>query len=383
MVATYFDHNATTPLDPRVKAAMLPWLGESFGNPSSIHAFGQQAREAVEASRQEIARLLGVAPLEIVFTASGTEANNTALQSCCQRGGSAGHLVVSAMEHPSVLRPIAALAETGWEVTRVLPDDQGRVDASAVTAAVKEDTRLVSLVLANNEIGTVQPVAEVAHFCRQAAIPVFCDAVQAVGKIHVQPEELGVDYLSLGAHKFYGPLGAAALWIRKGATLQPLLRGGTQERQRRAGTQNVAAIVGLGKAAELARRELKSRSSHLLGLRQRFEEGLGAIPDIVIHGEEAERLPNTSHVAALGVDNQALLIRLDLHGFAVSAGSACSSGTIEPSPTLIGMGVTPEEASSAIRVSFGQTNTTDQVDRFLEILAQQVAELRRLAGTSS
>ena len=211
----------------------------------------------------------------------------------------------------------------------------------------------------------------------------LCDAAQAVGRIGVHVEELGVDYLTFGAHKFYGPLGAAALWIRKGAPMTPLLRGGAQERQRRAGTQNVPAIVGLGKASELARLELEERRDHMLTLHHRFEAGLEAISDVVIHGEQAERLPNTTHVAFLGIDNQALLIRLDLAGFAVSAGSACSSGTVEASRTLLGMGVPPEEAMSAIRVSFGQTNTGEEVDRFLEVLAGQIADLRRLAATTS
>lgn len=383
MVATYFDHNATTPVDPRVAACMTPWLVEKFGNPSSIHAFGQQAREAVEAAREQVAQLLGVAPPEIVFTSSGTEANYTALQTCCQRESSPGHLVVSAVEHPSVEKPVRALAEAGWEISWVEPDLQGRIDAASMTAAVGADTRAVCLVLANNVVGTIQPVAEVAAFCRQAEVPLLCDAVQAIGKIEVHGRSLGVDYLTLGAHKFYGPLGAAALWIRKGAPLNPLLMGGSQERQRRAGTQNVPAIVGLGKAAELASLELEERRDHLLGLRRRFETGLESISDTVIHGRDAERLPNTTHVAFLGIDNQALLIRLDLAGFAVSAGSACSSGTVEPSSTLLAMGISREESGSAIRVSFGQGNRADEVDAFLEVLAKQVADLRRLSGTPS
>jgi cysteine desulfurase len=382
MEATYFDHNATTPVDPRVRASMASWLGENFGNPSSIHAFGQRAREAVEASRQQVARLLGVAAPEIVFTASGTEANNTVLQTCCQGLESPGHLVVSAVEHPSVRQPVETLAAAGWKVTWIEPDSQGRIDAASMTAAVRSETRLVSLVLANNVVGTVQPVAEVATFCREADVPLLCDAVQAVGKIAVHPEKLGVDYLTLGAHKFYGPLGAAALWVRQGAALTPLLQGGAQERRRRAGTQNVAAIVGLGRAAELAQAELEARSQHVLGLRRRFEGGLQGIPRTVIHGERVERLPNTTHVALLGVDNQALLIRLDLAGFAVSAGSACSAGTVEPSQTLVSMGVCRDEAMSAIRVSFGEGNTREEVDRFLAELAGQVAELRRLAVTA-
>ena len=382
MGAIYFDHNATTPLDPRVAAAMYPWLGERFGNASSIHSFGREALEAVEVAREEVAALLRVSPAEIVLTASGTEANNTVLQSCCQPEGQPGHLVVSAVEHPSVTRPVEFLERRGYRVSWVEPDREGRIQAATMTRAVRPETRLVCLVLANNVVGTVQPVAEVASLCRPMGVPVLCDAVQAVGKMGVHCEDLGVDYLTLGAHKFNGPLGAAALWIRRGAPLEPLLRGGAQERQRRAGTQNVAAIVGMGKAAELARVELPGRRRHLRELRDRFESGLSEIPHAVVHGRWAERLPNTTHVAFQGVDNQALLIRLDLAGFAVSAGSACSSGTVEPSRTLLSMGLSEDDALSAIRVSFGAGNDRRQVDQFLDVLMRQVAELRRLSGVA-
>lgn len=383
MASSYFDHNATTPVDSRVRQKMSPWLGDMYGNPSSIHAYGQAAREAVEEAREAVARLLAAGAPEIVFTASGTEANNTVLHMIGVRSEPSGHLVVSAVEHPSVEVTAEWLAEEGTEVSWVAPDAQGRIDPGEMMATVREDTRLVCLVLANNIVGTLQPVAEVASHCRQLGVPVLCDAVQAVGKIPVHVGNLGVDYLTLGAHKFYGPLGAAALWVKKGAAMSPLLLGGSQERKRRAGTQNVAAIVGLGKAAELARLELNEWRDHLLGLRRRFETGLRKIPDVVIHGEQAERLANTSHVAFLGIDNQALLIRLDLAGFAVSAGSACSSGTVEPSRTLLAMGVSKQEALAAIRVSFGISNTMPEIDRFLEVLTGQVTDLRRLATAES
>lgn len=379
MAAAYFDHNATTPVDPRVGREMTQWLGALHGNPSSIHAFGQRAREAVEGAREEVGRLLNAAPPEIVFTASGTEANNTVLRAIAERRGFRGHLVVSAVEHPSVEATAKGLEAVGMEVSWVRPDSQGSIDAEAMIEAVREDTCLVCLVLANNVIGTLQPVAQVASACRQVGVPVLCDAVQALGKISVHVDELGVDYLTLGAHKFYGPLGAAALWIAKGAELVPLLLGGSQERRRRAGTENVPAIVGMGKAAELARLELQDRQRRVEDLRRRFETGLQTIPDVVIHGAKAERLGNTSHVAFLGVDNQSLLIRLDLAGFAVSAGAACSSGTVEPSSTLLAMDVPREEALSAIRVSLGNSNSAAEVDSFLVALRHQVGELRRLA----
>jgi cysteine desulfurase len=236
-------------------------------------------------------------------------------------------------------------------------------------------------MLANNVVGTVQPVTEVASECGSGGVPLLCDAVQAVGKIPVHVQELGVDYLSLGAHKFYGPLGAAALWVRQGAEFSPLLVGGAQERRRRAGNVNVPAVVGMGRAAELAVAELRERQIVTAALRDRFESGLRSIPDVVIHGQGAARLANTSHVAFTGADSQALLIRLDLEGFAVSAGAACSSGTVEPSETLLAMGVSGEEALSALRISFGQGNTIEEVDAFLAVLTRQVEELRQAAST--
>jgi cysteine desulfurase len=383
MAGTYFDHNATTPVDPRVRESMLPWIGDQFGNPSSIHAFGQAAREAVERAREQVATLLDASPAEIVFTATGTEANNAVIRGCSRIGCTSGHLVVSAMDHPSVAAVATDLESSGFDVSWIAPDANGRIDPDRLAAAIKPDTSLVCLALANNIIGTIQPVEKVARFCRKAGVPILCDAVQAIGKIPVSVRDLDVDFLSLGAHKFYGPLGAAALWIRKGVELNPYLLGGSQERHRRAGTVNVPAIVGMGEAAELVQAELEARRAHLLSLRDRLETGLREIGDIVIHGEAVERLPNTTHVALKDVDAQSLLIRLDLAGFAVSAGSACSSGTVEPSPALLAMGVTPQEALSSLRISLGSGNTEDEVDRFLVVLAREVAALRQLGTRTS
>jgi cysteine desulfurase len=380
MQAGYFDHNATTPLDPRVADAMRPWLGDRFGNPSSLHAFGQAARDAVERARAQVALAIGARPEEVVFTASGTEANNAVVFSCGQTAGYQGHLIASAVEHPSVRRAVIALVEAGMEVSWVPPDADGRLDENRIFEEMRPDTRLVCLMLANNEVGTVQPVAQVASGCRQKDVPLLCDAVQAVGKIPVNVSDLEVDYLTLGAHKFYGPLGAAALWLRQGAELRPLLVGGAQERKRRASTVNVPAVVGMGQAAQLAADELESRRQHLTSLRDRFESGLSRIPAAIVHGRGAPRLPNTSHVAFPGADAESLLIRLDLQGFAVSSGSACSSGTVEPSPTLLAMGVPSEEATCSLRVSLGRTNTAPEVDDLLVVLAREVAELRRLAS---
>jgi len=385
----YLDHNATTPLDPRVREAMLPWLGERFGNPSSIHRAGQAARNAVEEAREQVAALIGARPPEVVFTASGTEANDTVVASAVERArrsaAGGGHLAISAIEHPSVRQAAARASAAGLEVTRVPPGEDGVVPAAAMIEALRPDTLLACLMLANNELGTLQPVAAVAAECRARGIPLLCDAVQAVGKVPVDVASLGVDLLVLGAHKFGGPLGAAALWIRDGVEVESLLVGGSQERRRRAGTENVPAIVGLGAAAALARDEVGGylgtlRPRQLSALRDRFEAGLRDVPGAVVHCRTAPRLPNTSHVAFAGVEGEALLIRLDLAGFAVSTGSACSSGTVEPSQTLLAMGLAPEEALSSIRVSFGISNHAAEVDRFLAALGGEVVALRRLTG---
>lgn len=390
MQPVYLDHNATTPLDPRVREALLPWLGERHGNPSSLHRFGQAARNAVEEAREKVAALLGARPLEVVFTASGTEANNAVLFGLLDPfgdRGQAGHLVISALEHPSIRQAAARLEERGTSVTRVQPGRDGVVRADAIAAALRPDTRLVCLMLANNELGTLQPVAEVAALCRrhgERGVPVLCDAVQAVGKIPVDVNALGVDFLTLGGHKFHGPLGAAALWMRKGTSLPSYLVGGSQERRRRASTENVPALVGLGAAAALAAAELPERASRLALLRDRFEAGLAAIAGTVVHCQGSPRLPNTSNVAFLGAEGEALLIRLDLAGFAVSTGSACSSGAVEPSKTLTAIGLSAEEALSTLRVSVGLTNRPEEIDAFLAALAREVAVLRRVAplGTS-
>lgn len=378
MQTVYLDHNATTPLHPTAREAMLPWLGERHGNPSSIHRFGQAARNAVEEAREKVAALIGARPLEIVFTASGTESNNAVLF-----GLERGHLALSSIEHPSIREGAARLERMGFEVTRVSPGPDGVVPAQAMISALRPDTRLVCLMLANNELGTIQPVAEVAAACRErsiAGIPMLCDAVQAAGKIPVDVRRLGVDYLVLGAHKFHGPLGAAALWVRKGRELAGLLVGGSQERRRRASTENVPAIVGFGAAAEAARQELDERQTFLGSLRDRFEALLPEqVPGAIIHCASSPRLPNTSHVAFPGVEGESLLIRLDLAGYAVSTGSACSSGTVEPSKTLLAMGLSRDEALSSLRISFGITNRPEEVDGFLDALAREVAELRRVA----
>jgi len=375
----YLDNNATTPLHPRAREAMLPWLGEMHGNPSSIHRFGQAARNAVEEAREKVAVLLGARAPEVVFTASGTEANNAVLFDIAGRAESPGHLVISAVEHPSIREAAVRLAGAGWEVTRVSPGADGIVPAAEMIDALRPDTRLAALMLANNELGTLQPVAALAAACRERGIPILCDAVQAVGKIPVDVDELGVDFLTVGAHKFHGPLGAAALWIRKGVEIEPYLVGGGQERRRRAGTENVAALAGFGAAVAAATDELADRRTFLAGLRDRFETELPRrVPGAIVHCAGSPRLPNTSHIAIPDVEGESLLIRLDVAGFAVSTGSACSSGTVEPSKTLLAMGLSRDEALSSLRVSFGMMNRPEDVDLFLDALAREAAELRRV-----
>jgi cysteine desulfurase len=384
MAFVYLDNNATTPLHARAREAMLPWLGEQHGNPSSIHRFGQAARNAVEEAREKLAALLGARAPELVFTASGTEANNAVLFDVELKAGRPGHLVLSAVEHPSIREAAARLARTGWEVTRVSPGADGVIPAVEMIEAVRPDTRLVALMLANNELGTLQPVPAVAAACRERGIPILCDAVQAVGKLPVDVDELGVDYLTDGAHKFHGPLGAAALWVRKGVEIAPYLVGGGQERRRRAGTENVAALAGFGEAAAAAGDELAERQTFLAGLRDRFEAELPQrVPGAVLHCTGSPRLPNTSHIAIPDVEGESLLIRLDVAGFAVSTGSACSSGTVEPSKALLAMGLSRDEALSSLRVSFGMMNRPEEVDRFLDVLAREVAELRRVMPHST
>ncbi len=377
----YFDHNATTPLDPRVLDAMLPWLAGGHGNPSSAHRCGREARLAVEAAREQVAALLGAHPDEVVFTSSGSEANNAVIYSAVQMYGcddesDPGHLIVSMLEHPSVRQAAARAEELGWQVTTLAPEPDGVIAVENVRRALRDDTRLVCLARASSELGTLQPVAEVAALCRRRGVPVHCDAVQAVGKVAVDAGELGVDYLTLGGHKFCGPPGIGALWIRSGAAFEPLLVGGGHESGRRASTENVPAAVGLGRTAELAAAELEEHHRHLSTLREACEDGLAAIPGPIVHCREAPRLPHTCHVAFPGVSGHELLLALDHRGYAVSTGSACHAGRPQPSQVLLAMGMSEAEALASLRVSFGVSNTRAEVERFLPVLAAEVETLQ-------
>jgi len=376
----YLDHNASTPLDPRVLEAMLPILSEAFGNPSSLHWFGQRARAAVEEARVQAASLIGATPAEVVFTASGTEADNLALRGVATRAREPRRkLVVTAVEHHAVLNTARALAEDGFPVDTVLVDAQGRVDLDDLRAKVDDRTALVSIMLANNETGVLQPVAEAARLARERGAFVHCDAVQAAGKVPVDVRTLDVDLLTLSAHKIYGPKGVGLLYVRRGTPMKALVRGGAQERNRRAGTENVAGIVGLGAAALLAREHLEADGARLRGLRDRFEAELLAIAGAARNGAEP-RVPNTTNVSFAATEAEGLLMALDLMGVAVSTGAACAAGGIEPSHVLRAMGLPAERVQASLRFSLGRATTEAQLARAAEGVR---AAVERQRATSS
>ena len=377
MPRIYLDHNATTPLHPSVLEAMLPFLGERFGNPSSLHWSGREARQGLDRARRSAAALIGAEPAEIVFTASGTEADNLALRGALAAAGPGKrHLVTSAVEHPAVLSTCEDLERSGVEVTRLPVDSAGQVDPAAAEAALRPDTALLSLMLANNEVGTLQPVEEIARAARERGVRVHCDAVQAAGRVPVDVRALGVDLLSLSGHKIGGPKGVGALFASREAVLRPILTGGSQEGGRRAGTENVAGIVGFGRACELAAAGLAEGAGCQGRLRDRLQRGIEErVPGARANGHPELRLPNTLNLTFPGVDGESLLMNLDLLGIAASTGSACSSGSVEPSHVLIAMGLSPREVSGSIRLSLGPENTEEEVDAALEALADVVRSL--------
>jgi cysteine desulfurase len=377
-LTVYFDYNATSPLDPAVLEAMLPFLRQPIGgNASSRHAPGRAARAAVERAREQVAALVGAAPREIVFTSGGTEANNLAIKGIAATWRS-GSLLVSAIEHSSVLAPARALAAAGWRILEVLPDEDGRIPPERVSAALAPDTRLVSIMWANNETGVIQDVAACAALTGERGVAFHSDAVQAAGKVPVDTGLPGLGLASLSAHKIGGPQGVGALVVDSALDLEPLLHGGGQEGGRRSGTENVAGIVGFGQAAELAAARL-GEARRLAELRTRLEQGLSGMPGVEIFGAQAERLPNTVFFAVDGVDGSTLLLLLDEAGYAVSSGSACGSGRPEPSHVLLAMGAERERAFGALRVSLGAGNRAEEVDGFVAVLAERVRLLRGMA----
>ena len=383
----YLDNSATTPVDPRVAAAMARAVVENFGNASSVHGFGQQARAAVDRARREVAGLIGAKQNEIVFTSGGTEANNLAIRGLCEASAAHGrHVITSAIEHPSVAGVCLELEKRGWEVTRLPVYANGIVKLEDVAAALRPDTVLVTIMLANNEIGTIQPIAQIGSLVRekraagQRHLWLHTDAVQAAGRLPLNVDELGCDLLTMSAHKLYAPKGVGALYVRRGVRLHGQNVGGHQERERRAGTENVPGIVAFGEAAKLAREELEARSNHDRALRDRFEaEVRKRITDVVMNGDSEQRLAHLSNISFRFIEGEGLLINLDLEGVAVSTGSACSSGTLEPSPVIRALGVNDELARGSIRFSFGKDNSEDDVDYTVEVLSQAVERLRALS----
>lgn len=386
----YLDHSATTPVDPRVVEAMLPYLTERFGNASSVHFFGQEARAAVDRARREVAALIGARANEIVFVSGGTEANNLAIRGITDLTlSNKGHVITSTIEHSSVRGISEALekgGKSGWDVTRLPAYEDGIVRTEDVRNALRPDTVMISIMLANNEIGTIQPIEEIGALVRDERarghrhLWLHTDAVQAAGRIPLNVETLGCDLLSLSAHKLYAPKGTGALFVRRGVRLVSQNVGGHQEREKRAGTEGVPGIVAFGAAAKFAREEMDHRVEHDLQLRDKFESGVSArLEDIVFNGNRARRLPHLSNISFRFIEGEGLLISLDLQGVAVSTGSACSSGTLEPSPVIRALGRNDELARGSIRFSFGKDNTEQDVDYVLEILPQVVEKLRRLS----
>jgi cysteine desulfurase len=378
MRRAYLDNNATTPLAPEVFEAMKPYWLADYGNASSIHWYGQRAKAAMEEGREQVARLIGAQPKEVVFTAGGTESDNAAIFGVVGAASSASkHVVTTTIEHHAVLSTARALEERGISVTYVPVDSSGVVDPAAVGQAIQPNTVLISVMHANNELGTIQPIEEVGRIAREYDIWFHTDAVQTVGRIPIDVDRLGVDLLSLSAHKLYGPKGVGALYIRRGTPLSPLLYGGHHERDRRAGTENVPGIVGLGKAAELACEHMQDDAINVAALRDRLEEGiLCSVPLASTNGDIRHRVPGTTNISFDGIEGEGLVIALDLQGVACSTGAACSSGSIESSHVLTAIGRTREQARSSIRFSLGRYSAPEDVDYTLAVLPEMVERLR-------
>jgi len=379
----YFDHNATTPVDVSAADTMIRVLRDEYGNASSVHRLGQQAKSIMDEARSAVSTLIGAEPSELVFTSGGTESDNFALRGAAEALEPTGrkHLIATSIEHEAVLVTLKALARRGWRTTLLPVGESGIVSPDALKDALTDDTAIVSVMHANNELGTIQPVAELAAIARTKGALVHTDAVQSVAKIPVSVRELGVDLLSLSAHKFNGPKGAGALWIKRGTRIAPILTGGKHERTRRAGTENVPAIAGMGVAAERGRSKLEPDAARLAALRDRLErEILSRIPGTMVNGAREPRVPNTTNISFERVEAESLLIALDLEGIAVSTGAACSSGTLEPSHVLRAMGLPTHRAQNSIRFSLGAGNTDAEIDFLLEKLPKAVEKLRSLTG---
>ncbi len=373
----YLDHNASTPVHPEVLAEMLPFFAEIYGNPSSIHAFGREAREGVDQARERIARFLQVSPQEIVFTSGGTESDNLGVKGLASARGR-GHLITSSVEHHAVLRTCQVLEAQGFDVTYVGVDAHGMVEPDEVRRALRPDTIAISVMHANSEVGTLQPIGAIGRLARERSIPFHVDAVQTFGKIPLDVDALGIDVLSFSGHKIYGPKGIAGLYIRKGTKMVSIQHGGEHERRRRAGTENLPGIVGLGKAVEVRARDMHAEAERVGALRDRLWEGVRArVPEVRLSGHPTERLPGTASLLVRHVESESIVLGLDLKGIAVSAGSACTSGNVEPSHVLVAMGVPLDWAMGAVRCSLGRSTTAEDVDYVIESVDTVVRRLRQ------
>jgi cysteine desulfurase len=372
----YLDHNASTPVHPEVVEAMLPYFSERFGNPSSVHGFGREAREGLETAREQVAHFLRVGKEEVVFTSGGTESDNMAVKGVALARGR-GHIITSRIEHHAVLRAVETLETQGFAATYLDVDGYGMVDPDALRHAIRPDTILISLMHANSEIGTIQPARQLGSIARERGIPFHMDAVQTFGKVSIDLDAFNIDMLSFSSHKIYGPKGVAGLYIRKGTKMVSLQHGGEHERRRRAGTENVAGIVGFGKAVEIRGRDMAEEGQRLTGLRDRLWEGLKArVPEVRLNGHPTERVPGTCNVCFRHVESESIVLGLDLKGIGVSAGSACTSGNVEPSYVLVAMGVPVEWAMGAVRHSLGRSTTAQDIDYVLDSTEPLVAKLR-------
>ncbi len=381
MRSVYLDFNATTPVHPEVTEVMLPFLRDRFGNPSSVHAFGQDAKQALDDARNTVAAALGARSDEITFTSGATEADNLAVtgvaSALCGKGR---HIITSKIEHHAVLAACEQLQRIGFEVTEVPCDNSGIVDPADVKKAVRKDTTLITVMHVNNEVGTIQPIQEIAEMASEKGIVFHTDAVQSVGKIPLDLKSTKVNLLSLSAHKIYGPKGVGVLYVRRGTPLTPLAFGGGQERKRRPGTENLPGIVGLAKAVEIVTQDIDASNERMVALREKFEKGIAAsVPHTKLNGHRAKRVSSTSNISFEFVEGESLLLSLDMEGIAVSSGSACTSGSLDPSHVLTAMGVSPEVAQGSLRVSLGRNTTEEDIDYVLEVLPSIVERLRSMS----
>ena len=373
----YLDHNASTPVHPEVLAEMLPFFSDVFGNPSSIHGFGREAREGLDLARERVAKFLKVSPQEVVFTSGGTESDNFAVKGLALAKGK-GHIITSQIEHHAVLRACQALQAQGFDLTCVGVDEHGMVDPEEVRRAIRPDTLAISIMHANSEVGTLQPIEAIGRIARERGVPFHVDAVQTLGKLPLDVDALNIDMLSFSAHKIYGPKGVAGLYIKKGLKMVAVQHGGEHERRRRAGTENVAGIVGLGKAVEIRARDMAVEAERLTSLRDRLWNGVRQrVPDVRLSGHPVERLPGTASLLFRHVESESIVLGLDLKGIGVSAGSACTSGNVEPSHVLVAMGMPVDWAMGAVRCSLGRSTTAEDIDYVIDCVEPLVKKLRQ------